>query len=364
VKAVIIAGGFGTRLRPLSCTRPKHLFPIGGKPLLDWTLERLAKHEVDEAILAVNYLAEAFVKHYGKTACGMKVSYCTEPQPLGTGGCIKNAETMIGHDEPFLLLNGDVLSETDYTKLVTEHQRNGGMATIALHRVRDPSRYGVVELAGRNRIRRFVEKPGRKKAPSNLINAGVYVLSPGIFEYISSGRRVSIEREVFPALARDGRLFGYRFDGQWVDVGEPSDFLRGNRLLLDSEFPSGNIAESSSIDERARITKPSAIGKRVKVGARSRIGPHVSLSEEVMVGENVRIRNSVVFPRAIISDFASIEGAIIGEGALIGKEAVIESNCLIGDHVVIHDVVKLTKGVTVCPYKEVSESVHRARRLM
>jgi mannose-1-phosphate guanylyltransferase len=197
-----------------------------------------------------------------------------------------------------------------------------------------------------------------------LINAGVYVLSPGIFGYISSGRRVSIEREVFPALARDGRLFGYRFEGQWIDVGEPSDFLKGNRLLLDSEFPNGYVAESASVDERAHITNPAALGEHVKVGARSRIGPHVSLSEEVMLGENVRIRNSVVFPRAVISDFSSVDGAIIGEGSFIGKEVIIDSNCLIGDHVVIHDVVKLAKGVTVCPYKEVAESVHRARRLM
>jgi mannose-1-phosphate guanylyltransferase len=319
---------------------------------------------VDEVVLAVNYLAEAFVKHYRKTAYGMKVSYCTEPQPLGTGGCVKNAETMIGHDEPFLLLNGDVLSKIDYSKLVTQHRINGGIATIALHRVHDPSRYGVVELVGRSRIRRFVEKPARKKAPSNLINAGVYVLSPGIFEYMSGGRRVSIEREVFPVLARDARLFGYRFEGQWIDVGEPYDFLKGNRLLLDSEFPNGYRAESSSIDERAHITNPAAIGEGVKVGARSRIGPHVSLSEGVVVGENVRIKNSVVFPGAVISDFSSVEGAIIGEGSFIGKEVVIDSNCLIGDHVVIHDVVKLAKGVTVCPYKEVAESVHRARRLM
>jgi mannose-1-phosphate guanylyltransferase len=219
-------------------------------------------------------------------------------------------------------------------------------------------------LVGRSRIKRFIEKPGRKKAPSNLINAGVYVLSPRIFRYISSGRRVSIEREVFPVLARGGELFGYRFEGQWIDVGEPSDFLKGNRLLLDSEFPNGYLAESSTVDERAHVTKPSAIGKRVKVGARSRVGPHVSLSEEVVVGENVRMSNSVVFPGATISDFASIEGAIIGEGSFIGKEAVISSNCLIGDHVVIHDVVKLASGVTVCPYKEVAESVHRARRLM
>ncbi len=364
MKAVIIAGGFGTRLRPLSCTRPKHLFPIGGKPLLDWTLERLAKHDIDEVVLAVNYLAEAFVKHYRKTAYGMKVSYCTEPQPLGTGGCVKNAETMIGHGEPFLLLNGDVLSKIDYAKLVTQHMRNDGMATIALHRVQDPSRYGVVELAGRNRIKRFVEKPSRSKAPSNLINAGVYVLSPGIFEYISSGRRTSIEREVFPALARDGRLFGYRLEGQWIDVGEPIDFLRGNKLLLNSESPNGYVAESADIDEGAQIIEPTAIGERVRVGARSQIGPHVSLSEKVEVRENARISNSVVFPKAVISESSSVEGAIIGERSLIGKEVIIDSNCLIGDHVIIHDGVKLAKGVTVCPYKEVARSVRTSKRLM
>jgi len=364
VKAVIIAGGFGTRLRPLSCTRPKHLFPIAGKPLLGWTLERLAKSGVDEVILAVNYLAEAFVKHYRKNAYGMKVSYCIEPQPLGTGGCVKNAEATIGHGEPFLLLNGDVLSRIDYSKLATQHLRNGGVATIALHRVHDPSRYGVVELVGKSRIRRFVEKPPRGKAPSNLINAGVYVLTPEIFDHIPSGRRVSIEREVFPALARYGGLFGYRFEGQWIDVGEPSDFLKGNRLLLKSELPNGYVAKSADINEKAQITNPAAIGERVRVGARSQIGPHVSLSEKVDVGENARINNSVVFPGAVISDFSSVEGAIIGEGSLIGKEVRIDSNCLIGDHVIVRDGVKLAKGVTVCPYKEVAESVRGSRRLM
>jgi mannose-1-phosphate guanylyltransferase len=364
VKAVIIAGGFGTRLRPLSCTRPKHLFPIAGKPLLDWTLERLAKSGINEVVLAVNYLAEAFVKHYQKKAYGMRIDYSVESRPLGTGGCVKNAETTIGHGEPFLLLNGDVLSRMDYAKLVTQHKRNGGIATIALHRVQDPSRYGVVELVGKSRIGRFVEKPARKKAPSNLINAGVYVLSPGIFDYIPSERRVSIEREVFPALARDSRLYGHRFEGLWIDVGEPSDFLKGNRLLLASELPDSHVAKSADINETAQIANPVAIGESVKVGARSHIGPHVSLSEKAEVGEDARISNSVILPRAVISDSSSVEGAIIGEGSLIGKEVRIDGNCLIGDHVVVRDGVKLAKGVTVCPFKEVAESVRRSKRLM
>jgi len=364
VKAVIIAGGFGTRLRPLSCTRPKHLFPIAGKPLLDWTLERLAKSGVTEVIFAVNYLSEAFMEHYGKSAYGMRISYCHESRPLGTGGCVKNAEDVIGHDEPFLLLNGDILSKVDYAKLVTQHARNGGTATVALHGVRDPSRYGAVEIAEKNRIKRFVEKPPRGKAPSNLINAGVYALSPEIYEYIPTGRRVSIERETFPALARDGELFGYRFEGQWIDVGEPSDFIKGNRLMLDSELRNGHVSESADIDGGAQIINPVTVGEHTKIRARSRIGPHVSLSNNVDVGEDTHIKNSVVFPGAVISDASSVEGTIIGEETFIGKKVRIGGRCVIGDHVVIRDGVMLTKGVTVCPYREVTESVHKLKRLM
>ena len=364
MKAVIIAGGFGTRLRPLSCTRPKHLFPIAGKPLLDWTLERLTKSGVTEVIFAVNYLSEAFTKHYGKSAYGMRISYCHEPRPLGTGGCIKNAEDLIGHDEPFLLLNGDILSKVDYANLMAQHGRNSGAATVALHRVHDPSRYGAVELAEKNHIKRFVEKPPRGKAPSNLINAGIYALSPEIYEYIPAGRRVSIERETFPALARDGELFGHRFEGQWIDIGEPSDFIKGNRLLLDSELRNGHVAKSANVHEGAQTINPVTIGEHTRIRNRAKIGPHVSLSEDVDVGEDARIKNSVVFQGAEVSDASHVEGAIIGEKALIGRGARVGSNCLIGDHVVIHDGVRLANGVAVCPYKEVAESVRRSKRLV
>jgi len=364
VKAVIIAGGFGTRLRPLSCTRPKHLFPIAGKPLLDWTMERLTRSGIDEVIFAVNYLSEAFVEHYGKSAYGMRVRYCQEPRPLGTGGCVKNAEDLIGNDESFLLLNGDILSKIDYAKLLAQHAKNGGIATVALHRVNDPSRYGAVEIARRDRIKRFVEKPPQGKAPSNLINAGIYALSPEIYEYIPTGRRVSIERETFPALARDGELFGYRFEGQWIDVGESSDFIKGNRLLLDSEIPNGHVAESADVSGLAQIINPVTIGGHTKIRARSRIGPHVSLSNNVDVGEDAHIKNSIVFPGAVISDSSSVEGAIIGEETFIGKNVRIDDHCLIGDHVVIHDGVVLASGVSVCPYREVTESVRKLKRLM
>ncbi|HKZ94866.1 MAG TPA: NDP-sugar synthase [Candidatus Bathyarchaeia archaeon] len=364
MKAVIIAGGFGTRLRPLSCTRPKHLFPIGGKPLLDWTLERLADAGVTEIVFAVNYMSGAFVRQYGKSAYGTKTHYCRESKPLGTGGCVKNAERIIGHNESFLLLNGDILSKIDYADLLAQHTRNGGIATIALHRVDDPSRYGVVELADKNRVKRFVEKPPHGKAPSNLINAGVYALSTKILDYIPSKRRVSIEREVFPALARDNELFGYEFSGPWIDIGEPADFLKGNRLLLDSELKKGSIAKTARVASTAIINNPVAIGERTKIGARSTVGPHVTLGEGVAIGKSVLVKNSVIFPRTVVSDFSRIKDAIIGEGVSVGKRVKIVEGCLIGDHVTIHDGVKIAKGVTLCPHKEVTEDTRISKCLM
>jgi mannose-1-phosphate guanylyltransferase len=364
LKAVLIAGGFGTRLRPLSCTRPKHLFPIGGRPLLDWTLERLAKGGVSEVVFAVNYLFEDFVKQYGKSAYGMKLHYCQETRPLGTGGCIKNAERTIGHREPFLVLNGDIISNTDYAKLFAQHLKNGGLATMTLHRVEDPSRYGVAEMAEKNLIKRFVEKPERGKAKTNLVNAGIYILSPKIFDCIPSQRAVSIEREVFPTLAQDQKLFGYEFNGFWIDIGEPSDYLKGNQLLLDEELRNGSIGHSARLEGKVDVKNPVAIGEHTIIGDKSRIGPHVSIGGDVTIGKGVRIENSIIFSGTVVSDFSSLKGAIIGEAAIIGNWVKIEDNCIVGDHAMIHDNVTLTKGVSVCPQKEVAESVLSPKCLM
>jgi len=330
---------------------------------MDWTLESLSKAGAHEVVFALNYMSEAFVKRYGESAFGMKIHYSTEEKPLGTGGCVKNAEGIIGHDEPFLLLNGDILSKIDYAEVLARHRKNEAAATIALHWVKDPSRYGVVEIADADRIKRFVEKPSREKAPSNLINAGVYALSPEVFDYIATGRRVSIEREVFPALARDGKLSGYRFDALWIDVGEPNDYLRGNKLLLESELKEGKIAASAKVKDKVEVKNPIAIGEEATVETGSRIGPYVTLDNNVNVGREAEIENSVIFSGTTISDHTSIKGAIIGEGVMIGKSVKISEKCIIGDYAIIHDKVSLARGVTVCPQKEVTKNVLSRRCL-
>jgi mannose-1-phosphate guanylyltransferase len=371
MKAVVLAGGFGTRLRPLSCTRPKHLFPIGNRPQLDWTIEKLAKSDTKEVILAVNYMANVYIQHYRKSKQKTKITFSQDiltsgfQRPLGTGGPIKNAEKLIGHKEPFLVLNGDILTNLDYAQLMKKHRTNNqATATIALYRVEDPSRYGVAELAKDNRILRFIEKPLCEKTPSNLINAGIYVLEPEIFDYIPSGRPVSIEREIFPKLAEEGKLYGYPFKGLWIDIGEPKDYLKANKLWLDHEIKKSQIGKNVHIEDEVEIKNPSTIDNGTTIREKSEIGPHVTLGEHVTIGRGVHIKNSIIFPGAIISDFTSIRGAIIGEAAMIGSLVKIERGCLIGDHATIRDNVTLTRDVTVCPWKEVTESVLTPTRLM
>jgi mannose-1-phosphate guanylyltransferase len=362
LKTLILAGGFGTRLRPLSCTRPKTLFPIVNKPLLQWTLERLAKNNMADIILAVSYQTEALIKQHKIPKYGLHITYSRDPlkKPLGTGGPIKKAEKLVGHDSPFLVLNGDIFADVNYKEILKTHEENDAIATIALHSVKDPSRYGVAELTKKNRIKRFIEKPPKGFAPTNLINAGVYVLSPKIFEYIPENCKVSIEREVFPKLAKEGRLYGYVFDSLWIDIGEPKDYLEINKNLLDSFIK----PQKYNFKQKVKVNKPVAFDKGVSIGEKSIIGPYAVLGKDVSIGNGVQIRDSIIFPETVISDFASINGAIIGEGAIIGKRVKISRECILGDYVKIKDNMSLASGVSICPSKETSESVLTSTRII
>jgi len=364
MKAIILAGGVGTRLRPLSCTRPKLLFPVLNKPLLDWTLERLAETGVGGVTLAVKYMAEAFMQRYGETKHGIKISYSIEKKPMRTGGAIKYAEELIGHEEPFLVLNGDIFTTIDYAALINEHKQNKPVATIALYRVADPSRYGTVKLTNQNRITQFVEKAPPGKAPSNLINAGVYVLDPEIFNYIPAGRPVSIEREVFPKLAEEGKLFGHEFKRVWIDIGKPVDYLKANRVLLDAEPEKRLLGKDVQIGEGTEFSDPVMVDAGVTVGENTKLGPYAIIGRDAVLGRNVTVENSVVFPEATISDDASVRGAVIGEGAAIGKGATIMEGCVIGDYVTVRDNVTLSRNVTVCHSTEVKENAPESTRII
>jgi mannose-1-phosphate guanylyltransferase len=351
LKAVILIGGFGTRLRPLSCTRPKALFPILNKPLLQWTFEKLAENGVDEAILAVNKLTEFHIKQQHIPKCGLTIKYSHDPQkmPLGTAGPIKKAEKLIGHNVPFLVLNGDLITNINYREIVQAHVEGKAVATIALHEAEDPSRYGVAEMAEGNRIKRFIEKPPKGTEPTNLINAGVYVLSPKVFDYIPEGRAVSMEREVFPRLAEENALYGYKVKGLWIDIGRPEEYLLTNRMLLENCTPDKQNKSSKFV-----CRNPVNFGKGVVIGENSIIGPYAILGKNVIVGKNVQIRDSVIFEDAEIEDDAIVCGALIGEAAKIGKKAIIAQGCIIADHSKVKEGAVLSEKVHVCPAKEVA----------
>ncbi len=363
MKALILAGGFGTRLRPLSCTRPKLLFPIANKPLLDLILERLARNGVAEAILAVNFMADSLEQVFGRKRYGVKLHYSIDKSPkggisnsqksLGTGGPVKQAEKLLGTKEPFFVLNGDILTDVDYLEIMEAHRTYDAVATLALHKVEDPSRFGVAKLTRENMIEKFVEKPV-KNVPSNKVNAGIYVLEPDIFQYIQAGKKCSIEREVFPKLAEEGKLFGHEIKGLWVDVGKPADYIRANALWLATKLNGGHSMKIIH-GEGSQIRENVAIGESVRLGEAAIIGPNVSIGNGVCVGDKVHIENSVIFPNATILDLSSVNGAVIGEYVTIGRNVKIERGCLIGDHATIQDNTTLKENVKVCPSKEVDE---------
>ena len=302
-------------------------------------------------------MAEAFMQRYGESKHGMKISYSIEKKPMRTGGAIKYAEELVDYEEPFLVLNGDIFTTIDYTALIKKHKENKAVATIAVYRVEDPSRYGTVKLTEENRVTQFIEKAPQGKAPSNLINAGIYVLDPEIFNYIPAGRPVSIEHEIFPKLAEEKKLFAHEFKEIWIDIGKPGDYLKANRVLLDAEPKKRLLRKDVNLGEGVEFNDPVMIDSGVNVGQNSKLGPYAIIGKDTVLGRNVRLENSVVFPEATISDHASVRGAVIGEGATIGRGAEIMEGCVIGDYVTIRDNITLSRDVTVCHSKEVKENV-------
>jgi mannose-1-phosphate guanylyltransferase len=279
------------------------------------------------------------------------VRYSHDPpkKPLGTGGPIKHAERLLGH-EPFLVLNGDIFADISYKELMEAHVKTGALATLSLCEVEDPSRYGVAEMAENGQIKRFTEKPPKGTETSNLINAGVYVLSPEVLQLIPEGRAVSMEREIFPRLAADGKLYGHIVHGLWMDIGKPEEYLQTNKILLDALV----VKPKRKSPSKFELKSPVAMDKGVSISNGAVIGPYAVLGKNVTVGKNAQIRDSVIFSGTKIGDSAWINGAIIGEEAVIGDNVRIGKGCIIADHAKILKDVSIAENTAVCPAKEVS----------
>ncbi|MDQ3987080.1 MAG: NDP-sugar synthase [Actinomycetota bacterium] len=308
MRALILAGGYGTRLRPLTFTRPKHMLPIANRPHIDHVLELLRKHGIHEVVMLTSYLAEAFREVLDAAeAAGMAVRTTFEKEPLGTAGAIKFAQDFVG-EETFVVFNGDILTDVDLGEVIRFHRDRRAEATIALYPVDDPSIYGVVPTDEEGRVLGFVEKPPREKAPTNLINAGIYVFEPSVLNRIEPGKPWSAERQLFPDLvAQKAEFFATAIEAYWMDIGTPEKFLQANLDALSGRYLSdiqpdrdGVLAADDS------FVHPSARVSDTCLGADARIEKEASVAE------------SVLLPEAVVEGGATVKRSILGLGARVG----------------------------------------------
>jgi mannose-1-phosphate guanylyltransferase len=319
MRAVVLVGGFGTRLRPLTCHRPKQMLPIVHRPMLDHVVGHLVDHGIDDVVLSLGFRADTFADGYPDGSCaGARLHYAVEPEPLDTAGAIRFAAEYAGIGDRFLVLNGDVLTDLDITRFVEFHDSRGAEATIALHKVDDPSRYGVVPCDGDGRVLEFVEKPAPGDAPTDLINAGTYVLEPSVLARIDDGRRVSVEREVFPALVRDRSLFALDGETYWIDTGTPETYIQAQLDLTEGlrGEPVPAVAPSARVAGGATVR-------------RSVIGP------DAVVEAGARVEGAVVLAGATVRAEAVVEGSIVGFGAEVAAGAHVGPWSIIGDREVV-----------------------------
>ena len=319
MKAVVLVGGFGTRLRPLTLTRPKQMLPICGRSMIEWVIAGLAMHGVTEVCLSLGYKPEPFIEAFPSGMCaGAKLHYAVEPEPLDTAGAIAFAARAAGFDksnEAFIAVNGDVLTDLDVTELVAFHRASKAEATIALTEVDDPSRFGVVPTDSDGRVLGFIEKPPRETAPTKWINAGTYVLEPSVLDRIPAGEKVSIERATFPAIVSGGRMFAVKSNAYWLDTGKPAEYMQAQIDML-----SGLRGETAVKGILGSAVVPASATVELSV-----------IDDGCTLGDNVTVVNSVLLPGCTIGANSRIIDSILGEGVTVGEGVHILNGSVIGD---------------------------------
>ena len=360
-----MAGGEGTRLRPLTSNAPKPMMPLVNEPMMEHIVALLKRHGFDDIVVTVAFLANHIRTYFGDGAdFGVRMVYATEETPLGTAGSVRNAMDEL--DERFLVISGDVLTDVDLTAMVDEHDRKKAMATIGLVRVDNPLEFGIVITREDGSIERFLEKPSWGQVFSDTINTGIFVLEPEIFDYIEADRSVDFSSEVFPAILADGKpLYGAIAEGYWEDVGTLESYLAVHKDILDGHvavdipgFEMGDgvhVGEGAEIHPDARVVGPAVIGENCRIEAQVRLGPYTVLGANVRVRANADLERVVVHDNSYLGEGVRLRGAIIGRscdlrGGVRGDEGVVLGDeCFVGEHAV------LNAGVKVYPFKTVEQ---------
>jgi mannose-1-phosphate guanylyltransferase / phosphomannomutase len=363
MKAVIMAGGEGTRLRPLTANIPKPMMPLANRPMMEHIVRLLREHGCDDIVVTVAFLPQAIRTYFGDgSEFGVRMVYATEETPLGTAGSVRNAMDEL--DERFLVISGDVLTDIDLSAVLRFHEERGGMATIALKAVDNPLEFGIVITREDGSIDRFLEKPTWGEVFSDTVNTGIFVLEPEIFDHIPAGTAVDFSSEVFPTLLEAGvALYGYAADGYWEDVGTLDAYLRAHQDVLDGrvdiDMPGFSLSEGvwlgegAEIDPGAMIQGPALIGDNCRVEAGTTLGEYTVLGQNVTVRRDVFMQRAVVHDNAYIADAVRLRGTIVGRSCDLRTGARCEEGVVLGDECFVGEHAVLNPGVKVYPFKSV-----------
>jgi mannose-1-phosphate guanylyltransferase len=375
MQAIVLVGGEGTRLRPLTLTHPKPAIRLVDRPFIRFMVDWLARHGVDEVLMACGFRAELLREALGEgDEGGPRISYMEEPEPLGTAGPIRLADDRGLLAERFLALNGDVLNDLDLTALLEAHERSGASATLGLHPVSDPTAYGLVRRDGGpaapgeapsapgGEVWEFLEKPDPAEIDTDEVNAGAYVLERRVCELIPPARSVSIEREVFPRMVGDG-LYGQRLEGYWMDIGTPARYLQASWDILEGRLdtePGRHVDESglllaagAEIDARAEVSPPAAIERRCEIAADARVGPRAVIGSGTSLAQGASVVDSVLDSGCSIGEDAGVTGSILARGVVVGTGATVPAGSVIGEGARIASGAQLTADARVPPGEEV-----------
>lgn len=357
MQALILVGGHGTRLRPVTTTLPKPAIPLVDRPFLRFMIDWLARHGVDDIVMACGFLPDALQEALGvEIPDGPQLRYVTEPEPRGTAGAIKFAADLL--DDRFFALNGDVLTDLDLTALLAQHDSSGARATLGLYPVDDPSSYGLVRRRPDGEITEFLEKPDPAEIDTDEVNAGCYVLEKSVLDLVAPDRDVSIEREVFPQLVGNG-LYSRRLEGYWMDIGTPERYLEacwdilcrrvetepGAKVDADGVF----VDPSAEIGAEVEISGPAFLESGVAVGRGARLGDRVVIGRDSAIGTGAAVSGSALHEGCSIGDDASIEGAILAAGAIVEQGATVPAGSVIGAGAKITTSASLSPGAKVQP---------------
>ncbi len=371
MKAVVLVGGSGTRLRPLTVQTPKPMLPVVNRPFLEHVINHLKDYGFDDIVLLVCYLHEVIRDHFGDgRAHGVRLTYVVEEEgPLGTAGAVKNAEDLL--TETFIVCNGDILTDLNLEAMVAFHREKQARTTISLAPVDDPTAYGLVQLADGRRVERFVEKPSWDEVTTNLINAGTYILEPGVLRYVPPETRFLFERGLFPMLLQVGNaVYGYPSNAYWLDIGTPEDYLQAHRDILtgqiDVDIPGRRerdqdiwLGAGVHLDATARVRGPVVIGQGCVIGPQVRINGPAAIGDGCVIGEGTLIENAVLWQRVRVARQVVLKDCVVANDCTIGDNVWIVDGSLVGARCAIGEGNKLERGVQLYPGKTLEDDAIR-----